>query len=198
MKNSRLIGEGAEAIVYSTNIYGNEIIVKYRQQKRYRIKILDDKIRKSRTKKEAKILAKASECGIRVPRLVAVGRTSIYMEKLSGTLLKDKKISQKTAETAGELLAKLHNSGITHGDFTPANLIENEKYVYVIDFGLSDNNESSEERALDILLMKRQISKELYLHFIYGYSKNAESAKETLRRLDEVEERGRYQVRTLV
>ncbi len=189
--------EGAEAIIYMTRLYGKDVLIKHREQKRYRIRELDDSIRTTRTRKEAKMTVKAHENGASVPQVMAVGGSSIYLERISGKLLKDTRITKETAKMAGRQLAILHNSGITHGDFTPANIIADGKKVYVIDFGLSEPATGSEERALDLLLMKRQINESLYFAFASSYSRSAKSSKETLRRLDEIEERGRYQTRTL-
>ena len=193
----KMVSEGAEALIYSTTLYGKEILIKYRAPKRYRIKELDENIRKSRTKKEAKLMVRAAETGVNVPGIIGVGANEIYLEKINGKLLKDIKMSAQLSKKAGEQLGRLHNAGITHGDFTPANLISGDNEIYVIDFGLAESTSSSEERALDMLLMKRQISPELYSDFVRAYSRTAKSSKETMSRLDEVEERGRYQVRTL-
>ena len=140
---------------------------------------------------------KALESGANVPQVIAVGGSAIYLERISGKLLKDMRITKEAARLAGKQLAILHNSGITHGDFTPANIISDGKKVYVIDFGLSEPATGSEERALDLLLMKRQINGLLYSYFVSSYSRSAKSSKETLQRLEEIEERGRYQTRTL-
>jgi len=193
----KIIGEGAEAVIYLEMIYGKKVIVKYRAPKRYRIKELDSRIRHARTRREAKAMENALQAGVNAPSVIGLGENEIYMEMIEGTLLKDTAISNENAKKAGEQLGKLHNGGITHGDFTPANIIDDGKKVYIIDFGLAESTMSSEERALDILLMKRQIDGRLYSHFIEGYSKTANSSAETLKRLKEVEERGRYQVRTL-
>ena len=191
------IGEGAEALIYAARLYGANVIIKYRQKKRYRINELDTKLRKTRTRKEAKIIAMALEHGINAPALIGVGNFSIYMERIEGTILKDTRISAKDASLAGLLLGMLHNAGITHGDFTPANLIKSGKNIRIIDFGLSDINKSSEERALDLLLMKRQLSPSLFSEFSRNYLNAADSGKDTIKRLEEIEERGRYQTRTL-
>ena len=193
----KMVSEGAEALIYSTTLYGKEVLIKYRAPKRYRIKELDENIRKSRTKKEAKLMVRAAETGVNVPGIIGVGANEIYLEKINGKLLKDIKMSAQLSKKAGEQLGRLHNAGITHGDFTPANLISSDNEIYIIDFGLAGSTSSSEERALDMLLMKRQISPELYSDFVRAYSRTAKSSKETMSRLDEVEERGRYQVRTL-
>ena len=189
--------EGAEAIIYLARLYGKEVLIKHREQKRYRVRELDDSIRIARTRKEAKMTVKAHENGARVPQIVAVGSSVIYMERLHGKLLKDTKMTKDAARLVGKQLAILHNSGIVHGDFTPANIITDGKKVYVIDFGLAEPSSASEERALDLLLMKRQITKALYSVFASSYSRNAKSSKETLSRLEAIEERGRYQTRTL-
>lgn len=191
------ISEGAEAIIYSVSLYGGDLLIKHRAPKRYRIREIDDSIRLGRTKKEAKMTVKAHENGASVPRVVAVGGSVIYMERIKGRLLKDTKMTKEHAKLAGKQLAILHDSGITHGDFTPANIIVQAKKVFVIDFGLAEPTTGSEERALDLLLMKRQISESLYASFESAYSKSASSSRETLQRLREIEERGRYQTRTL-
>lgn len=192
------IGEGAEAVIYSSKIYGNDIIVKSREPKKYRLKEFDIRLRRFRTKKEAKIINKAANANISVPKIIAVGETTIMMSRINGKLLKDIKITKNHMQKSGELLAKLHNSNIAHGDFTPANIISSGNDVFIIDFGLADQTSSNEDKALDVLLMKRQLSSSFYKDFIRAYSKNSKSQKEILSRLASIEERGRYQSRTLV
>jgi Kae1-associated kinase Bud32 len=139
-----------------------------------------------------------SKAGIRCPRIVALGRYSIYMERLEGVLLKDKEISSREISDAGQILGRMHSLDIIHGDFTPANLIlDNSGKVYVIDFGLSAMAKSEEEKAVDLLLMKRYLKKNLYSLFEDAYSKTYNDSGKILRRLEEVEKRGRYQIRTL-
>lgn len=191
------IGEGAEATIYTIDAFGKGMVVKTRNPKGYRIADLDSRIRRQRTKKEAKLIKRAMDCGINVPRLIAVGQNSIVMERIDGQLLKDIDITAEMVSSSGMLLAKLHNAGITHGDFTPANLMISGKKLYLIDLGLSDTVSSSEEKALDVLLMKRQLGKNLYKVFVESYSGLAKSADDVLARLSEIEARGRYQSRAL-
>jgi Kae1-associated kinase Bud32 len=192
------ISEGAESRIYPTEIFGIDAIAKVRGPKAYRVPLLDVSIRSTRTKKEAKIMALALSHGVRVPRLLGVSDYSIYMEKIHGNLMKDAKISGKQAEMAGTLLATLHNAGIVHGDFTPANiLIGEDGKLYLIDFGLSEISHGAEGRALDLLLIKRQMGVRLYTKFVKNYSQGVPSAREIIKRLAEIEKRGRYQTRTL-
>ncbi len=197
MNRFEIIGAGAEAKLYKTSMFGREIVVKKRMPKGYRAYELDLKIRKNRTKTEARIMFRLSKNGIRCPKIVAFGRFSIYMERISGTLLKDKRIAQNEITDAARTLAKMHCLDIVHGDFTPANLISDGDSVCVIDFGLSGMTSSDEEKAIDLLLMKRSLNKNLYHIFEREYAKNSRDSEKILKRLKEVEKRGRYQIRTL-
>ena len=198
MDNSKVIGVGAEARLSLINLFGSDIVVKERLPKKYRAKELDLRIRKERIKNEARIMFRISRAGIRCPRIVALGRFSIYMERLEGVLLKDKKISNKEIAESGRILGSMHSLDIVHGDFTPANLIsDNSGKIYVIDFGLAEMTRSEEEKAVDLLLMKRYLKRNLYRLFEDSYSKTYNDSEKILRRLVEVEKRGRYQTRTL-
>ncbi len=191
------LSEGAEAIILSGEVFRTKIVLKARKPKRYRTNTLDDRIRRQRTKKEAKILKKSQSLGILVPPLLGVGQTTIAMGNVEGRMLKDMHITTAQASQCAQLLAKLHNAGIVHGDFTPANLMETRDGICLIDFGLAEITSSDEERALDVLLIKRQMDKDLFTKFASTYLKKAYCGKSVLSRLGAIEERGRYQSRTL-
>jgi TP53 regulating kinase-like protein len=194
----RKLGEGAEAKIFETEMFGERVVAKVRQEKKYRIRELDVSLRASRTRREARLMHKAHAAGVEVPRVVALGKFSIYMEKLGGRLMKDCRMRQSDYGRIGRLLAAMHNAGIIHGDFTPANLMVRGGKISVIDFGLAEESGSAEERAIDLLLMKRSIPLGRYEGLEMAYAKEAGKSRETLRRLAEVELRGRYQIRTLV
>ena len=63
--------------------------------------------------------------------------------------------------------------------------------------GLEMTN-SLEDKALDLLLMKRSSSAGQFLAFVDGYKRLGKDAPWVLRRLKEIEKRGRYQTRTLL
>jgi len=198
------IGEGAEAKIYLTSIFGNIVLVKVRFRKKYRERALDESLRRSRTKQEAHAMIIARRAGVRVPVVVAFDKFSIYMQRLEGRLLREV-LSDTNANLPyavfvelGHELAKMHNANIAHGDFTPANIILNgNSHAFIIDFGLSEITSSIEAKALDLLLMKRSITSEQYSAFLQGYAAYSKS-KEVLARLNEIEKRGRYQTRTLI
>ncbi len=192
-----LVGEGAEARIYSVRVFGKRLLVKVREPKEYRVRELDRAIRKSRTRREARIMSSLNKNGVPVPRIFAAGAFSIYMERVDGKLLKDMRRRGGAMRRAGEILAKMHGLGIVHGDFTPANIIANGSDVRVIDFGLSDYSSGDEEKAVDLLLMKRAVPARSYRAFRDSYLAHSKDGKRILGRLAGIELRGRYQTRTL-
>lgn len=193
----RKLSEGAEAKVFSTRLFGVDAVVKQRHAKAYRIKELDETLRATRTRKEAKAMLRAYEAGVNVPRILGVGKFSIYMERKSGRLMKDSRMKDMDFRKLGSLLALMHGADVVHGDFTPANVMIHGKELCVIDFGLSDISSSVEDKALDLLLMKRSVGEPQYRIFARAYAKGLSNSKQILARLAEVERRGRYQTRTL-
>ncbi len=194
----KIFSEGAEAKIYSTDVLGQPALVKVREAKAYRVKKLDEEIRSSRTKTEARTLQRAHKLGVRVPRILAVGKFSIYLEQLGGKLMRDSEHHAKTFVELGKMLGMMHNGNIIHGDFTPANVLLDGSRVALIDFGLAEVTVSIEEKALDLLLMKRSVDPKMYAAFEKSYASTCKNAAEIIERLAEVEKRGRYQVRTLV
>lgn len=196
------VSEGAEAVIYESSFLGIKAIVKYRIPKGYRIKQLDEKIRASRTKKEARILAMASGI-VRTPHLLMLGKYNIWMERVDGTQLhlakiKDARQRMHIMREMGICLGKLHSLGITHGDYTTANfMLGNDGKLWLIDFGLSEMTASFEERALDLLLIKRSVPQAQYEIIENNYASTFSEGKRTISVLKEVEKRGRYQSRTL-
>lgn len=121
-----ILNQGAEAIIEKQG----EKIIKKRAVKSYRLKELDEKIRKLRTRSEAKILEKASKI-IPVPKIMKVDENDkeIVMENIEGQRLSDYlnkfplEKQKETCEKIGENIARLHEASIIHGDLTPANMI---------------------------------------------------------------------------
>jgi TP53 regulating kinase-like protein len=195
------IARGAESIIYAAAIMGREAILKRRVRKRYRIEALDLEIRASRARREAKIMALAGRAGIGVPVLLLFDGYDIYMSPVAGerldTLIMNGGFDARMLEGVGAALWALHRIGIAHGDYTPANIMIEGSTPYIIDFGLSEVTESVEEKALDVLLMKRSLSQSQYRSFIKGYTRGSTGSRYILRRLEGIERRGRYQTRTL-
>jgi len=194
----------AEQIISSE---ARQFIIKDRIKKSYRIPELDNKIRKRRTKKEAKLLLKTSQI-INSPKPLLQPSTK-GSTKLKMPYIKGKKLSQHLDEfplakqkqilkQIGQDIAKLHNADIIHGDLTTSNMILKEDKIFFIDFGLGFISRKIEDKAVDIHLLKQALEakhfknyKILFNEFLKSYSKEKDS-KKILERLKAVEKRGRY------
>ena len=193
-----VIGRGAEAIITKKG----KTVLKDRIEKSYRYPDLDKKIRKLRTRSEARILEKAQKI-TNVPKLISSDevKAKIEMEFIRGLKLADhleKLDYQKMSEKIGKELAKLHDSDIIHGDLTTSNIILKEKDIYFIDFGLGFHSSRKEDKAVDLHLIKQAleakhptINEVAFKALIKGY-KTSKNQKATLAQFDKVERRGRY------
>ena len=207
----KIIAQGAEAILTKE---GNAII-KERVKKSYRIEEIDEKLRSSRTRKEAALLRAARRCGVSTPQIFEEEKTAIKMEFIDGKKVKDtlnKKNAEEIGKEIGENIALLHNNGIIHGDLTTSNMIINIKSendarsafqsVYFIDFGLGFSSSRIEDKAIDLRLLEQaiksthfEIYEVLWKSILNTYEKSSEDAKETIKRLSEIEKRARYKER---
>lgn len=196
-----IVGRGAEAILYRDG----DKLVKERIKKGYRIKELDEKLRKRRTKREAKILSKARRVGVPTPLVISVEDYKIVMEFIEGKRLKELLNSltseerKEIAREIGILIGRLHTAGIIHGDLTTSNMILRKGEIYFIDFGLAFHSTSVEDRAVDLHLLHQAYQsthfdylEELWESTIEGYRETFEDWESVLRRLEQIRKRGRY------
>ena len=220
MNMAKLIAQGAEAKLF---LEDNRIL-KNRFSKGYRIKEIDDKLRGSRTRREAKILEKLAAINFPAPKLVKSDeKENIIMKKIEGSLVKDiletsinrkaifdrdqksmvfdKSDYKKLCGEIGKKVAVLHNNSIIHGDLTTSNMILS-KEIYFIDFGLSFFSDKAEDKAVDLHLLKEaleskhyKIWEECYKCAIDTYKKEAKKSHKTIKRLEVVEKRGRYRAK---
>ncbi len=201
-----ILEKGAEANIYPGKWLGNDVIIKNRVSKSYRIPEIDLRLRKKRTKQEAKLLGEAKRCGVKTPLVFDVDKKnfSIVMEKIDGQVVKevldhsDHSTLGKICVEIGENLAKLHNCGIIHGDLTSSNLILSGESVYFLDFGLGTISDLVEDKGVDLLVFKKaisgvhnDISEECMDHILKGYE-NAHDYNAVTKKIAEIENRGRY------
>ena len=93
---------------------------------------------------------------------------------------------------AGEILAVLHKAQIIHGDFTPANLIQEGRKLFVIDFGLGFFSNDIEDKAIDVYTMLKALDEKSGAAFIEGYKTENPKHKTILKRVEDVKKRVRY------
>ena len=196
----KLIFQGAEARVYLID----KKVLKQRISKSYRHPNLDESLRKSRTKKEAKILEKAISLKINVPNIIKQDKFDLEIEYISGEKLSDnlnfysKEKQNNVIKEAGKQISLLHKNDIIHGDLTTSNMIlSKENKVFIIDFGLGYISKKIEDKAVDLHLIKQALEakhfenhEELFKNLIKNYK--SKDSKKVLERLKAVEKRGRY------
>jgi Kae1-associated kinase Bud32 len=197
----KVLSAGAEATVY---LDGN-IVDKERSKKNYRHEDIDSALRKTRTRKEAKILKSLESSGF-VPKLKEQKDHNLVMEYVDGVQVKkllDK--DPKLAALIGKNLEYMHDKNIIHGDLTTSNMIlvgkGKSQKLFFIDFGLSYNSARIEDKAVDIHLFKQALESKhfrvydkAYESFLKGYA--PKDKKDILKRLETVEQRGRYKEKT--
>ena len=205
-----LIKKGAEASLYLTDWHGRKVIMKKRLPKKYRPSKLDEHIRTYRTIHEPQLMHEAKKAGVPTPTifLVDLKNATIIMEFIEGKQVKQllsevtKSERQSLCLKIGELIGRLHEYGIIHGDLTTSNMIlDSEGKIFFVDFGLGEKTKELEARGVDLHLMKRALqsthfsfTEECFDAVIRGYSKvlGAETVKNILDKIKEIERRGRY------
>lgn len=207
---ARLIKKGAEASLYLADWQGRKVIMKKRLPKKYRPSRLDKHIRTYRTIHEPQLIHDAKKAGVPTPTifLVDLKNATIIMEFIEGKQVKQllnevtKSKRQQLCLKIGELIGRLHENGIIHGDLTTSNMIlDSEGKIFFVDFGLGEKTNELEARGVDLHLMKRALqsthfsfTEECFDAVIRGYSKvlGAEIVKNILDKIKEIERRGRY------
>lgn len=189
------IAQGAEAILYRDA--GK--IIKERVPKSYRIKEIDQKLRKERTKTEARILEKLARIRVNVPRVLKVdeAKATLEIEEIKGEKVRDYLLKSRDANIFRQIAKQvelMHAAGIVHGDLTTSNMILSKNNIFLIDFGLSGHSDRVEDKAVDLHLLKECLKSK---HFEIWESawkifEQSYGVKEVLNRLKVVERRGRY------
>lgn len=193
----KIIKQGAEAILKLDKTK----LIKERISKNYRIKEIDNKLRKSRTRREANLLRKINF--LNVPKIFNVDERKklIEMQYIRGKLLKDFLKNNKNfnvIEEIGREIAKIHDNDVIHGDLTTTNIIIKNNKPYFIDFGLGYVSNKVEDKAVDLYLLRQAlissfplIANEIFNKILQGYKLNKNYNK-IVERLKKIEKRGRY------
>lgn len=232
----KILKQGAEAKLYICNYLGKPTLIKERFKKNYRHPDLDTSITKERMKNEARSIVRCKTAGVKTPALYLVDfeRRRIYMQHFENSItVKDFIINLKSsnnqgdmntldvyAHKIGEVIRKMHENNIIHGDLTTSNMLlvernasnesENSKWLnntnidlVLIDFGLSFIDSSTEDKGVDLYVLERAL---ISTHNEYpdlfskifeaykNYSKN--NIKEIISKYEDVRARGRK--RTMV
>ncbi len=192
-----ILDKGAEATI----LLDGASVLKDRVKKGYRLNEIDERLRKSRTRREAKMLEKLQQLNFPAPRMLSVcdEAMQLRMELIQGNKLRDVLYHEPDAlsEEIGKKIGILHSNNIIHGDLTTSNMIlENE--IKFIDFGLSFFSTKIEDKAVDLHLLRQaleskhhEIWKSCFESALRGYSQTYPEAALVLKQLEKVESRGR-------
>ncbi|VWU48548.1 EKC/KEOPS complex subunit BUD32, putative, partial [Hepatocystis sp. ex Piliocolobus tephrosceles] len=132
-----LISTGSDANIYMCKFLGKNVVKKVIYRKFYRHKTIDKKIRKLRISNEIKFTKRLTSLNIDVPILyfIDMEEKSLFFEYIKGCTINNilKNIIEyvpNIAKAVGIILAKIHNGGVIHGDFTTSNLMLRNSYIY--------------------------------------------------------------------
>ncbi len=177
-------------------------MLKRRVPKPYRLPQLDNYIRKTRTRREARLLDRARRVGVLTPRVFRVDdkNMEIEMEYVEGERLKEYLLRTgdwRIMECVGRAVATLHANDIVHGDLTTSNIILSGSDLVFIDFGLGAVSKSLEDKAVDVLCFKKSYFAthpdlpKGWATFLEGYHAYPD-APSVIKRMEVVERRARY------
>ncbi|MDJ1432250.1 bifunctional N(6)-L-threonylcarbamoyladenine synthase/serine/threonine protein kinase [Halostagnicola sp. A-GB9-2] len=194
---------GAEALVTLEPERGKlGRVTKNRRSKSYRHPELDERLRRERTRIEARLTNLARREGVPTPVLTDIDTTeaTLEFEYVGETDLRES-LTPERVRDVGRHLAVLHRAGFVHGDPTTRNVRvgsdgDDADRTTLIDFGLGYHTDHVEDYAMDIHVFDQSLvgtandPEPLREALRNGYREAGE--KRVLERLRDVEGRGRY------
>ena len=188
---------GAEATVE----FVGDRVVKTRVEKTYRHPSLDRRLRRERTRAEARLTSEARRAGVPTPlvRDVDTAAARIVFQRVGECDLADA-LTPERARRVGEFLARLHDAGVVHGDPTVRNVrvADEADGLWLVDFGLGAHSGHVEDHAMDLHVFAGSVAgtttdeaaRAAGEAVREGYRANGDEA--VLSRLADVDTRGRY------
>ncbi|XP_008825646.1 EKC/KEOPS complex subunit TP53RK [Nannospalax galili] len=210
-----LVKQGAEARVFRGRFQGRAAVVKYRFPKGYRHPALEARLGRRRTVQEARALLRCRRAGICAPAVFFVDYASncLYMEEIEdsvtvrdyiqSTMETDKNPQSLLglAERVGQVLARMHDQDLVHGDLTTSNMLLKpplaQLSIVLIDFGLSFISGLPEDKGVDLYVLEKAFlsthpnTEAVFEAFLKSYSTSSRKPGPVLKKLDEVRLRGR-------
>lgn len=111
----------------------------------------------------------------------------------------------------GDLVGRMHQTGVVHGDLTTSNLLlrsspagadqqDLKAEVVLIDFGLAGQGSDIEDRAVDLYVLERAFGSThagtelLFGEVLRAYGQSYKGARANLKRYEDVRMRGRKKI----
>jgi TP53 regulating kinase and related kinases len=206
------VSRGAEASLRRVEWMGRPALLKERDAKTYRPKALDERLRRERTRTEARLLVEARRLGVRTPLVydIDLAKHRLVLEELPGPTLKqlldahpaDPGELEEPVRRFGRALGRLHAGGIAHGDLTSSNVLfpdDGEGQPAFLDLSMGARSAGIEELGIDLHLVEEDLrslhpaSDRLLRAFYAGYADgNPERGREVRSRAKEIRGRVRY------
>ncbi|KAM9249734.1 EKC/KEOPS complex subunit TP53RK [Dugong dugon] len=210
-----LVKQGAEARVFRGRFQGRAAVVKHRFPKGYRHPALEARLSRRRMVQEARALLRCRRAGISAPVVFFVDYASncLYMEEIEGSVtvrdyIQSTMETEKTpqslsclAKAVGQVLARMHDEDLIHGDLTTSNMLlkppVEQLNIVLIDFGLSFISALPEDKGVDLYVLEKAFlsthpnTKTVFEAFLKSYSSSSKKARPVVKKLDEVRLRGR-------
>ncbi|HII70925.1 KEOPS complex kinase/ATPase Bud32 [Methanopyrus kandleri] len=200
-----VIALGAESLLVRHDWLGLLAVYKIRLPKPYRHPSLDERLRRLRTRREARALIRLPEMGVPTPTLyeVDLDLSLLITEYIPGRTLKQATESSFDPDhyrKLGKLVGRMHEHGFVHYDLTTSNILVSGDDLYIIDLGLSEDSDDPEDHAVDLRVFERclesshpEVKEEAWRAFLRGYREEREEATDTvLRALEDLKSRVRY------
>ncbi len=187
---------GAEAIVDLDT--DENRAYKRRLSKAYRHPELDRRLRRTRTRSEARLTSEARRLGVPTPVVFDVDPPAGLLEfEFVGTSDLGAGMTTARVEDVGRHLARCHEAGFVHGDPTPRNVRVSADRTWLIDFGLGYYTDDIEDYAMDLHVFEGALGGTAAdaTAMIDAFEDAYEAAgdERVLRQLRSIERRGRYQ-----
>ncbi|WP_267162601.1 bifunctional N(6)-L-threonylcarbamoyladenine synthase/serine/threonine protein kinase [Halovenus salina] len=185
---------GAEATVRRAG----DRVIKCRNPREYRHPTLDGRLRRRRTRQEARLTQAARKAGVPTPlvRDIDLEESTLIFQHVGDRDLRAA-LDTDTVKTTARHLARIHQDGFVHGDPTTRNVRVGDETVFLIDFGLGYHTDAPEDYAMDLHVFAQSLAGttddagRLIAAATRAYAEVGDES--VLDQLDEIEGRGRYQ-----
>ncbi|MFT4922928.1 MAG: N6-L-threonylcarbamoyladenine synthase/protein kinase Bud32 [Haloarculaceae archaeon] len=189
--------QGAEATV----TFAGENVRKERTPRAYRHPQLDERLRRERTRQEARLTSEARRVGVPTPVLRDVDAETgrLVVQHVGDSDLREA-LTEDRVRTVADHLATIHAAGLVHGDPTTRNVRVapgGDPALFLIDFGLGYYTDDPEDHAMDLHVFEQSLTgtaddpERLTRAAEEAYREAGDPA--VLDLLREIEGRGRYQ-----
>ncbi|MGB1801980.1 MAG: KEOPS complex kinase/ATPase Bud32 [Candidatus Thalassarchaeaceae archaeon] len=164
-----LLHIGAEATAISGSWMGLDAVLKKREPRAYRHPSLDKKLTRQRLAAEARILSRLQRIDFPSPCLFDVDSEGgwILISRIDGVplyeALQNGNAGLNEIKKFGELIRKLHEADVSHGDLTTHNVLYDKAgNLSLIDFGLARISPEIEQLGLDLQVLNECLTASHY------------------------------------